>query len=647
MQTTAMPNSDLGVDDDDDDDDDDTPLAMLPAPATSARAAPSSAHTTPASPVRPLALLNHPASSNKSHAAAATVKPRSTAQALAASPAEQQLAQTGDVLFHSAQLTAGESSHKDPFSEAARCAVEDAVSAAAAGQTAALTASDLMSNDQATPAAGQADSPLRHNGHMMHAPEKDTQEILARHDRGCVAIEPQHLTVELEHVNKAAADPATDGIQPAAGLQSYLVSDSESDHPPASPHADASVHSMHVLPEVVPMQENDQHIVTASSDKLSMSAEPLQHTPQQAHLQVLEHIPGTAAHIKFSNITPGVYGPAASRMQQGHDFQNPDSQHHAMATSVPENAELTDGFPDPVHDDVQAFSDTKASAAELTSPGSQPLLQQQEQQLHMQQLQFHEQQVLQKKQQHHRKMQGQETQERPVQKQQQPQQLPHKHQQQEPHLQQMQPAQQRQQDQDQHQQLPADRSPTPATLSLHGSSESLMQAEAEAARLARLLAPPVYTPPVATHQLASQGRAPQLISSSSHPTQIHPSMPAAAPTTSPLGTSVRPICVGPSAVEARDAKAGASSLEQHAQARDDAPAESANQAQLESCAQNGNGQILYDRSSMAGGLQQLAALGFQHGAWSQSHAEPTAKGKDVEYTPPVVPVGSDLVLPDR
>ena len=41
--------------------------------------------------------------------------------------------------------------------------------------------------------------------------------------------------------------------------------------------------------------------------------------------------------------------------------------------------------------------------------------------------------------------------------------------------------------------------------SLHGSSESLLQAEEEATRLARLLAPPVYRPPAIVQQLATLG----------------------------------------------------------------------------------------------------------------------------------------------
>lgn len=71
--------------------------------------------------------------------------------------------------------------------------------------------------------------------------------------------------------------------------------------------------------------------------------------------------------------------------------------------------------------------------------------------------------------------------------------------------------------------------PTRATTPLHDSSESLQQAEAEAARLALLLAPGIYRQPAQAQQLAVAGRDPASAQSpaQSHSTLVPTSLSAA------------------------------------------------------------------------------------------------------------------------
>lgn len=194
-----------------------------------------------------------------------------------------------------------------------------------------------------------------------------------------------------------------------------------------------------------------------------------------------------------------------------------------------------------------------------------------------------------------------------------------------------------------------DGSPASTVVPVHGSSESLLHAEAEAAHLAMLLAPSVYRPPALAQQLEALGKGVQAQHSNESPVQMLPKvLPDAALSTSIVVTAETPADVMGTAAVSRQVEL--SDREQPPKVPGDEPvlkADSKNGRQGKEDVAEQEGA----KTKTSNGLQQLAVQvarnRLPHPGTSELARPWPASGLEQERTLPQLQDAADLVIPDR
>ena len=192
-------------------------------------------------------------------------------------------------------------------------------------------------------------------------------------------------------------------------------------------------------------------------------------------------------------------------------------------------------------------------------------------------------------------------------------------------------------------------SPAGAVAPEHGSSESLLHAEAKAARLAALLAPPVYSPPALAQQLEALGEELPVQHTDESPVQTPlKALPDAARPTSMVVTAEGQAAVTGTAAVSRQLEL--SGAKQHVKVQSDVPVVEADskpgrQDKEDSVEQEGA------KTVPSNGLQQLAVqLGRNRLSCSGNSelARPwPASGLEQQRALPQLQDAADLVIPDR